>query len=67
MVSHPEHAPLRPILLLLGWDRYPAVGSGKELLDTLWPLEVREVLQLDGATCPCVYVIGCSFNYIMQN
>ena len=35
-----EFIPLRPVLLLLGWDRYSAVGSGKELLDALWPMEV---------------------------
>lgn len=42
LMSHPEHAPLRPLLLLLGWDRYPTAGSGKGLLDALWPSEVRE-------------------------
>ena len=36
----PEYVPLRPVLLLLGWDRYSAAGSGKELLDSLWPMEV---------------------------
>lgn len=35
-----EYVPLRPVLLLLGWDRYSAAGSGKELLDSLWPMEV---------------------------
>ena len=36
----PEYVPLRPVLLLLGWDRYSATGSGRELLDSLWPMEV---------------------------
>lgn len=40
MIHHPDHTPLRPVLLLMGWDKYPAVGSGKELLDVLWPAEV---------------------------
>ena len=40
LMSKPEHVPLRPLLLLLGWDRYSATGSGKELLDSLWPMEV---------------------------
>ena len=35
-----EYVPLRPVLLLLGWDRYSAAGSGRELLDSLWPMEV---------------------------
>lgn len=38
----PEYVPLRPVLLLLGWDRYSAAGSGRELLDSLWPMEVSE-------------------------
>ena len=41
-MMQPEYVPLRPVLLLLGWDRYSAVGSGKELLDSLWPMEVRQ-------------------------
>lgn len=41
LMSKPEYVPLRPVLLLLGWDRYTATGSGKELLDVLWPMEVR--------------------------
>lgn len=40
LMSKPEYVPLRPVLLLLGWDRYAATGSGKELLDALWPMEV---------------------------
>lgn len=40
MMLRQEYTPLRPILLLMGWDKYPAVGSGKELLDVLWPVEV---------------------------
>ena len=39
----PEYVPLRPVLLLLGWDRYSAAGSGRELLDSLWPMEVTLV------------------------
>ena len=35
-----EFSPLRPLLLLLGWDRYPHQGSGRELLETLWPDQV---------------------------
>ena len=42
LMSRPEYVPLRPILLLLGWDRYSAVSSGKELLDALWPMEVLD-------------------------
>lgn len=42
LMMTPEFIPLRPVLLLLGWDRYTAVGSGKELLDVLWPMEVRQ-------------------------
>lgn len=44
-MSQPEYVPLRPVLLLLGWDRYSAVGSGRELLDSLWPREVRNFLK----------------------
>lgn len=40
LMSKTEYVPLRPVLLLLGWDRYAATGSGKELLDVLWPMEV---------------------------
>lgn len=39
-----EFIPLRPVLLLLGWDRYVSTGSGKELLDVLWPMEVKQIL-----------------------
>ena len=41
-MEQPEYVPLRPALLLLGWDRYSASGSGRELLDSLWPMEVSE-------------------------
>ena len=47
LLSKPEFVPLRPVLLLLGWDRYAASGSGKELLDALWPMEV-------GVWCACL-------------
>ena len=40
-MSQLEYVPLRPLLLLLGWDRYNAVGSRRELLDSLRPKEVR--------------------------
>ena len=42
LLDRTEFIPLRPVLLLLGWDRYNATGSGKELLDALWPMEVCE-------------------------
>lgn len=41
-MMQPEYVPLRPVLLLLGWDRYSAMGSGRELLDSLWPMEVSD-------------------------
>ena len=41
LMSRPEYAPLRPALLLLGWDKYLAEGSGKELMEALWPSQVR--------------------------
>ena len=40
LVGAPEYAPMRSLLLLLGWDRYPHTGSGQELLDALWAPEV---------------------------
>ena len=40
LLSQPIHTPLRPILLLLGWDKYPSSSIGKNLLETLWPSEV---------------------------
>lgn len=40
LMMKPEFIPLRPVLLLLGWDRYASMGSGRELLDVLWPMEV---------------------------
>jgi len=42
LMSATEYAPMRSLLLLLGWDRYPHSGSGQELLDTLWTPEVCE-------------------------
>lgn len=42
LMSTPEYAPMKPLLLLLGWDRYPHNGSGQELLDTLWTPEVGD-------------------------
>ncbi len=41
LMERQECLPLRPIMLLMGWDKYHAAGSGKELLDVLWPVEVR--------------------------
>ena len=41
LLSPPELAPLKPLLLLLAWDRYSDRGSGSELLETLWPDQVR--------------------------
>ena len=38
-------APLQPLLLLLGWDRYRDVGSGQKLLDCLWPRGPRKEVQ----------------------
>ena len=35
--TDPMLACIKPLLLLLGWDRYPDVGSGQKLLDILWP------------------------------
>ena len=43
LISAPEYAPMRSLLLLLGWDRYPHSGSGQELLDTLWAPEVNNI------------------------
>jgi len=45
LMSATEYAPLRPLLLLLGWDRYPHNGSGQELLETLWTPEVSSILR----------------------
>ena len=44
LISAPEYAPMRSLLLLLGWDRYPHSGSGQELLDTLWAPEVNDYI-----------------------
>ena len=44
LMERQECTLLRPIMLLMGWDKYSAVGSGKELLDMLWPSEVRNSL-----------------------
>lgn len=41
LLSQPEYAPLRPVLLLLGWDVFVAEGSGKELTEALWPSQAR--------------------------
>lgn len=41
LLSQPEYAPLRPVLLLLGWDIFIAEGSGKELTEALWPSQAR--------------------------
>ena len=43
LLNYADLFPLRPLLLLLGWDRNPDVGSGKELLDALWPSVKGEV------------------------
>ena len=56
LMMKPEFIPLRPVLLLLGWDRYTAVGSGKELLDVLWPMEVSAHLELYEQF---IYVLKC--------
>lgn len=37
LLQDPTFSPLKPLLLLLGWDRYPDIGSGQNLLDILWP------------------------------
>ena len=37
LISDPVYSCIKPLLLLLGWDRYPDVGSGQKLLDILWP------------------------------
>ena len=47
LLSQPEYTPLRPALLLLGWDVYVTEGSGKELTEALWPSQVT------GTTCTC--------------
>ena len=60
----PEYVPLRPVLLLLGWDRYSAAGSGRELLDSLWPMEVS--ISVDENTCEFsrpMYQIVCIHRY----
>ena len=49
LLSKPEYTPLRPILLLLGWDVYVAEGSGKELTDALWPSQVTQHSQHSGS------------------
>lgn len=36
--------PLRPLLLLLGWDRSPDIGNGSQVLEVLWPHAQAEVL-----------------------
>ena len=46
LMSAPEYAPMRSLLLLLGWDRYPHTGSGQELLDALWTPEVSSSIIL---------------------
>ena len=51
-----EFIPLRPVLLLLGWDRYLAAGSGKELLDVLWPMEVSGRMDM----CACAVCMCCA-------
>ena len=47
LMMQAEFVPLRPVLLLLGWDRCAAMGSGKELLDSLWPMEVTLIFLID--------------------
>ena len=57
-MMRPEYVPLRPVLLLLGWDRYSAAGSGRELLDSLWPMEVSTIksrLAVQELLCRCMY------------
>ena len=49
LLSKPEYVPLRPALLLLGWDVYVAEGSGKELTEAIWPSQVGD------ANPYCVY------------
>lgn len=36
-MSDPLLRPLKPLLLLMGWDRNPDIGKGRHLLDILWP------------------------------
>lgn len=37
LLSPLELSPLKPLLLLLGWDRYPDHTTRRELLELLWP------------------------------
>lgn len=53
LLSQPEYAPLRPALLLLGWDVYVAEGSGKELTEALWPSQVSCHTTLHFSLCLC--------------
>ena len=55
LMLKPEFIPLRPVLLLLGWDRYATSGSGRELLDVLWPMEASSLYSGGrGRKCVCV-------------
>ncbi len=51
LMNKREWLPLRPIMLLLSWDKYPAAGSGRELLDVLWPVEVRSAHSMKSVLC----------------
>lgn len=61
LMNRQEWLPLRPIVLLMSWDKYPAVGSGKELLDVLWPVEVRKSVILYVHTYVYTTCVLCSF------
>lgn len=72
LVSAPEYAPMRSLLLLLGWDRYPHSGSGQELLNALWTPEVIDkcVRYFNSMVFYiwCIYIhslFGSTFNLIV--
>ena len=65
LLSKPEFSPLRPLLLLLGWDVYVAEGSGKALTEALWPSPVCVCVGGGGGggrgvcVCVCVRICAC--------
>jgi zinc finger FYVE domain-containing protein 26 len=49
---------LKPLLLLLGWDRYSDTGSGQKLLNILWPSsDISEPVLYNGC-CKLAFQIG---------
>lgn len=37
VLEDPMLSRIKPLLILIGWDRYLDIGSGQKLLDILWP------------------------------